>query len=193
MVVNPLPPSGIAKILGLDQNEVMLFLRLVQSLLLFGEDFNQPVKPFHKSFPDFITDPSCCLDKRFHISPGKMHLELSIGCLKVMNDGLKQNLLLLHDHSLNSEVKDLQTRIKDCISVTLEYACQSWHHHLTKTQGDVTDVISHLHFFLEQKFLAWLEVVSVLGAVGRAVVTLEKLISWLQEVCLTISLNIIIN
>jgi len=183
LVVNPLPPSGIAKIIGLDPNEVILFLKLVQSLLVFSEDFNQPVKPFHKSFPDFITDPSRCLDKRFYISPGNLHLELSIGCLRVMNDGLERNLLSLPDHSLNSEVEDLQTRIKDCISTTLEYACRSWHNHLTMAQGDITEVISHLCFFLEHKFLAWLEVLSVLGAAGRAVAVLEKLMSWLQEVC----------
>ena len=183
LLVNPLPPSGIAKIIGLDTNEVILLLRLVQSLLVFSEDLNQPVKPFQKSFPDFITDPSRCLDKRFYIPPGNLHLELSIGCLRVMNDGLEQNLLSLPDYSLNSEVRGLQTRIKDCVGATLEYACQSWYNHLTMAQGDVTDVISHLYLFLERKFLAWLEVVSVLGAVGGAVVALEKLISWLQEVC----------
>ena len=182
LLVNPLPPSGIAKIIGLDPNEVILFLRLVQSLLVFSEDFSQPVKPFHKSFPDFITDPLRCLDKRFHISPGNLNLELSIGCLRVMNDGLEQNLLSLPDHSLNSEVEDLQTRIKGCISITLEYACRSWHNHLTMAQGDVTGVISHLCFFLEQKFLAWLEVVSVLGVGGGVIFTLEKVLSWLQEV-----------
>jgi len=191
LVVNPLSLSGIAKITGLDPNEVILFLRLVQSLLVFSEDFNQPVKPFHKSFPDFITNPLRCLDKRFYISPGNLHLELSMGCLRVMNAELKQNLLSLPDHSLNSEIKDLQARIKDCINPTLEYACISWCSHLTMAQGDVTDVISFLHIFLEWKFLAWLEVVSVLGAVREAVVALEKLISWLQEVCFGCLWNII--
>jgi hypothetical protein len=46
------------------------------------------------------------------------------------------------------------------------------------------NVISSLHIFLEEKFLAWLEVVSVLGAVRGAVVALEQLVPWLQEVCL---------
>ena len=183
LVLNPLPLFGIARIIGLDPNEVMLFLRLIQSLLVFSEDFNQPVKPFHKSFPDFITDSSRCHDKRFYISPGGLHLELAMGCLRVMNDELEQNLLSLPDYTLNSEVEDLQTRIKNSISTTLEYACLSWYNHLTMAQGDIADVISHLHFFLEQKFLAWLEVISVLRAVGKAVVALEKLVSWLQKVC----------
>jgi hypothetical protein len=182
LVINPLPPSGVSELIGLDPEEVILFLTLVHSLLILDEDFNQPVKPFHKSFPDFITNPSRCPDTRFYISPPCLHSELATNCLRVMNEGLKQNLLSLPDYALNSEVEDLQTRIDGHISLTLRYACQSWHHHLTETTGDVTNIISHLHVFLEEKFLAWLEVVSVLGATGRAVTALEQLIPWLQKV-----------
>ena len=183
LLVNPLPPLGIAELIGMDSEEVILFLTLVQSLLTLDEDFDQPVKPFHKSFPDFITDPSRCLDTRFYISPGNLHLELAKNCLRMMNDSLEQNLLSLPDYALNSEVKDLQARIRDRISVALEYACKSWHNHLTKAVGDIAYIIPDLRLFLEEKFLAWLEVLSVLGAVRGAVVALEKLVLWVQEVC----------
>jgi len=183
LAVNPLPPSGIARLVGLDPEEVILFLKLVQSVLALDEDSNQPVKSFHKSFPDFITDPSRCTDVRFHISPRNVHLELAMNCLRMMNEGLEQNLLSFPDYALNSEVKDLQTRISDRINVALQYACRSWHSHLTKAEGDVTDVVSYLRIFLEEKFLAWLEVVSAVGAVGGAVVAFERLMTWLQEVC----------
>ena len=184
LLVNPLPPSGIAELIGLAPQEAMLFLTPIQSLLTLDEDPIQPVKPFHKSFPDFITNPSRCTDTRLCISPKDLHLELAMGCLGLMNDRLEQNLLLLPDYALNSEVKDLQTKIDDNISVGLQYACQYWHTHLTEAEGDVTNVISSLHIFLEGNFLAWLEVVSVLGAARGAVIALEKLMSWLQEVCL---------
>ena len=183
LVVNPLPPSAIAELVGLDPEEIVLFLTLVQSLLAFDDDFDQPVKSFHKSFPDFITDPSRCTDTRFYISPGDLHLELAMDCLRMMNDGLEQGILSLPDYALNSEVSDMKTRISDRISIALRYACQSWHSHLTRTMGDVTDVVSYLRIFLEEKFLAWLEVVSAVGAVGGAVAGLEKLMPWLQEVC----------
>ena len=183
LLVNPLPPSGIAELIGLDLQEVMLILTLAHSLLALDEDFSQPVRPFHKSFLDFITDSSRCTDTRFHISPPHLHTELIMNCLRVMNDGLEQNFLSLPDYALNSEVEDLQIRIDGHISVALRYACQSWHNHLTKTTGDVVNIIPYLHIFLQEKFLAWLEVVSVLGATRGAVVALKQLISWLQEVC----------
>ena len=187
LLVNPLPPSGIAKLIGLDPEEVILFLTLVHSLLALDEDFSQPVKPFHKSFPDFITDPFRCTDTRFYISPPHLHSELAVDCLRVMNEGLKQNLLSLPNYALNSEVEDLQTKINDHISIALQYACKSWHNHLTKTTGDTTNVLSHLCVFLKEKFLAWLEVISVLGITRGAIVGLEQLMLWLQEVCFYLS------
>ena len=183
LVVNSLPPSAIAELVCLDPKEVVLFITLVQSLLAIGEDFNQPVKPFHKSFPDFITDPSRCVNPRFHISPGLLHLELVTNCLRVINGGLEQNMLSLPEYALNSEVKDLQARIDSRVSIALQYACRSWHNHLTETQEDIADVISLLRVFLEVKFLAWLEVLSVLRDLGAAAVALEKLMTWLEEVC----------
>ena len=181
LAVNPLPPSGITELVGLDPEEVILFLTLVQSLFALDEDSNQPMKSFHKSFPDFITDPSRCTDARLYICPRNAHLELATNCLRMMNGRLERNLLSLPDYVLNCEVKDLQTRIDDRISVALQYACRSWHNHLTKAEGDVTDIVSRLRIFLE-KFLAWLEIVSTIGAVGGAVVAFEKLVPWLQTV-----------
>jgi hypothetical protein len=183
LLINPLPPSGITELIGLDPEEVILFLTLVHSLLALDQDFNQPVKPFHKSFPDFITDPSRCMDTRFYISPPLLHSELATNCLRVMNEGLEQNLLSLPNYALNSEVEDLQTRVDDHVSIGLQYACKSWHAHLTKTTGDFTNITPNLCVFLEKKFLAWLEVVSVLGATRGAIAALEQLMSWLQEVC----------
>ena len=79
-VANPLPPAAIAKLIGLEPKEVMLYLTLIQSLFVIGENCDQPVKPLHKSFADFITDPSRC-DKRFLVSPGCLHFKLATNSL----------------------------------------------------------------------------------------------------------------
>ena len=71
------------------------------------------------------------------------------------------------------------------VSLTaLEYACRSWHKHLTVVEHHATDVVSALQCFLEQKFLFWLEVSSVLGIVGGAVHGLIRVQQWLNKVCL---------
>ena len=178
LAANPLPPSAIATIAGLGKQEVMNLLQLIQSLLKFSEDPDSPVLPFHKSFPDFITNPLRCPDKHFYISREAGHLELALGCLKLMNNTLKPNLLSLPDYVLNSEVEDLQARIDNHISVSLEYACRYWSNHLIEAKGYTTTILPVLDGFLKEKFLAWLEVLSVIEAASGAVASLDRLMSW---------------
>ena len=183
LAVNPLSPSAIATLVGMGKQEVMNMLQLIQSLLKLPNDPESPVLPFHKSFPDFITDPLRCPNQRFHISPRAGHLKLALSCLKLMNNSLEQNILSLPNYALNSEVEDLEVRIRGRISVALEYACKSWHNHLIEVREDVTVIISALCCFMQERFLAWLEVLSVTGATRDAIIALEKLMLWLQEVC----------
>jgi len=183
LAVNPLPPSAIATLVGLGKQEVMDLLRLIHSLLKLSEDPGSPAIPFHKSFPDFITDPLRCPDKRFHVSPRTGHLSLALSCLKLMNNSLQQDLLSLPHYALNLEVEDLEARVNNQISITLQYACKSWHVHLAEVRGDISAIVPTLQRFLQEGFLAWLEVLSVIGAVRGAVIALNKLMSWLQEVC----------
>ena len=63
-----------------------------------------------------------------------------------MNDSLEQNFLSLPYYALNSEVKDLEIRIKDRITVTLQYACKSWYSHI-EASGDITGIVSTLRGF----------------------------------------------
>jgi len=183
LAINPLPPSAIATLVDMEKQEVMNLLQMIQSLLKLAEDPDSPVLPFHKSFPDFITDPLRCPNKRFHISPRTGHLKLALNCFKLMNNSLEQNLLSLPNYALNLEVEDLQARIDNHINSALKYACTSWHNHLTEVRGDITAILPTLQSFLQEGFLAWLEILSVIGAARDAVTALEKLMLWLQEVC----------
>jgi len=181
LAVNPLSPPTIASLLSFGTTDVSLRLSSVHSLLLLQENNDHPVRPFHKSFPDFITDPERCANRRFHVSPPDHHLELLIGCLKLMNQGLKKNMCQLPDGVTNSEVGDLQKRANQYINDGLQYACRSWHKHLTETTPScMLKVEPILQQFLEGKFLFWLEVLSVLGAARVAVDALDATARWLN-------------
>ena len=181
---NPLPQSAIATLMCFDCNETLHLLESIQSLLILSEDPSHPAQLFHKSFSDFITDPTRCTDLRSYISP-EHHIELALCCLKLMGKSLEKNMCLIPDYALNSEVEDLAKRTEKCgIHGALEYACRSWHKHLITLEIQAADMVSALSYFLEQKFLSWLEVLSVLGTVGDAVNALNLAIKWLNEVCL---------
>ena len=185
LAANPLSPSMIAVLLGFDVDEVFPLLSSAQSLLILQEDIDCPVRPFHKSFPDFIMDPDRCTNERFRVSPPNHHPQLLIGCLDLMDRTLEKNMCKLPEAVPNSDVRDLEGRIERYIDPALQYACRSWHSHLVDRHTpsiDTREITSALHRFLERKFLFWLEVVSVLGAVRNAVEALQATVGWL-EVC----------
>ena len=185
LAANPLSPSTISTLLGFDIKEVFLLLSSVHSLLILQEDINQPVQPFHKSFPDFIIDPTRCTTPGFQVYPPNHHTELLVGCLKLMNQRLEHNMCKLPNGVINSEVGDLGERTKKNIDCALQYACRSWHKHLIATvPAHRSKITSALHQFLEEKFLFWLEVLSILGAAREAVHALNTAARWLgNDVC----------
>ena len=180
---NPLSPSTIAAFLDFDTQDVSHLLSLVHSLLILQDDTDHPVRPFHKSFPDFIVDPTRCTDPRFRVSPPDHHSELLVGCLELMNQRLEKNMCKIPDAVTNSEVEDLRERAGRYIDHSLRYACESWYKHFPDAHSIRTLAInSALDHFLEKKFLFWLEVLSIIGAAKSAVDALEAAANWL-EVC----------
>ena len=174
LATNPLSPSTIATLLGFDVEDVFPLLSSLHSLLVLQEDIHHPIQPFHESFPDFIINPARCTNPRFYICPSDQHAQLLVGCLKLMNQRLERNICKLPDGVTNLEVDDLKERTEKYIDKALEYACRSWHQHLFETRPvQVPTIIPILHQFLDKKFLFWLEVLSVLGAVRGAVDALE--------------------
>jgi len=180
LAANPLSPSVITTLLGFSTESVSLRLSSGRSLLVL-QDADSPVRPFHKSFPDFIVDPTRCINERFRVSPPSHHMELLVGCLERMNQTLEQNMCDLPDTVTNSEVEDLDERIERWLDPALQYACKSWHKHLVdENTARMPAVTSALHRFLKEKFLFWLEVLSVLGAAREAVDALEVAARWLE-------------
>ena len=190
LAANPLSPSSIATLLGFNAEDVPLILSSVNSLLILQDNPNHPVQPFHKSFPDFITDPTRCTNPRFHISPSDHHAQLLIGCLDLMNRTLEKNMCKLPDGVANSDVGNLKERIEKYVDPALQYACMSWHSHLVGLVGVDTKstrapaITPTLRQFLETKFLFWLEVLSVVGAVRNAVEALQATVNWLEVCCI---------
>ena len=186
LAANPLSPSTIAVLLGFDAEDVSFFLSSANSLLILKEDVNRPVRPFHKSFPDFITDPNRCTNARFHISPPDHHAQLLIGCLGLMDRTLEKNMCKLPDGVANSDVSDLKERAEEFIDPALQYACVSWHTHLVGLvdaniiPAHVPTITPAIRRFLETKFLFWLEVLSILGAARNAVEALQVAADWLE-------------
>ena len=184
LAFNPLSPTMISMLLALKPSEVAVTLESIQSLLVLDGDSNKPVQPFHKSFPDFIMDPTRCIDTRFSISPDD-HIELALHCIKLMNElPEKKGWWISSDPD---EIREFRKEIfKSHDYEALAYAYKSWHQHLFTTKHPTTQAVSALSNFFEEKFLFWIRVMKEKnawdGLYGLDV--LEVANRWLEEVCL---------
>jgi hypothetical protein len=185
LVFNPLSVTGLSDLLGV--SHVSTTLRSLHSLFAIptnGPDLT-PIHVLHKSFPDFLTDPSRCANQKFSVEPSIHHREILLLCLKVMKARLKRNICGLDDHILLSKVEGLDTRRTAHIGDALGYACQFWTNHLVETTGsiqDVKEVESGINDFFETCLLFWIEVLSLTGNLGIGVYAMNKVEEWYAAV-----------
>jgi len=179
-------PLSIKTLSGLLENcgtpsRIYNALRTLHSLLLVPDNMEDPVCIFHKSFPDFLTDPKRCTDNQFLINPPIHHREILLSCLNLMEGRLKKNICDLDDYAVLSEVRDLSTHQKTHIGDALEYACSFWTVHLTGTARsslDVEEVQQAIDRFFTNCFLFWVEALSLLGKLEVSVYAMSDIEKW---------------
>jgi hypothetical protein len=153
LLQEPMDAPALASLAGEAKRAGAILPRLSAVLLV---DETAPVRLFHPSFPDFITDEGRCLDKRFLVKRVEGHLRLAIQCLEIMNSNLRENICDLEDPSLpNNEVVDLGSRLKHATSPELCYACQYWHVHICLANITSPDLVKCLEVFCASHLLHW--------------------------------------
>ena len=183
LVFNPLPKKVLSTLLG--TSDISTTLRSLHSLLLIPDGIEDPVHTFHKSFPDFLTDPERCKDERFFVDPSVHHTELLLSCLKLMKKRLKRNICNLDDYTVLSEVEDLATLQKTFIGGDLEYACHFWTKHLIKTTSsscDAEEVQKAIDEFFTTYLLFWIEVLVIMGNLSVGVYVINDIQQWYTSV-----------
>jgi hypothetical protein len=132
----------------------------------------------HQSFSDFLLDENVC-PRTFHIKPDRWNQALSIACLNTMRTDLKFNICGLNSSYLrNSEVSDLASRVESCIHPELSYSCLFWTEHLSESEHN-DELYSGIQDFLDNRFLYWLEVLSLCRRMNQSSGILKLLIDWM--------------
>ena len=156
-------------------------LRTLHSLLLVPDSTEGPVQIFHKSFPDFLTDPQRCTNHQLFINPSTHHKEILLLCLHIMEDRLERNICKLDDCATLSKTKDLSAVRTIYIGGALEYACCFWTSHLTRISGS-SDGLEEVHKaidnFFTTSFLCWIEVLTLMSNLDISVYALNDIEEW---------------
>jgi WD40 repeat protein len=179
LVFNPLSVKALSDFLR--EPGTPTTLRSLHSLLLVPDSTEDPVHIYHKSFPDFITDPKRCKDQQFLVDPSVHHKRILLSCLDLMGERLKRNICDLDDRAVLSEVKDLPFYQKIYIGDALGYACQFWTRHLVEIPGNshcVEEVYKAIDGFFTTNLLFWIEVLCLMGNLNGGVYALKDVQQW---------------
>ena len=181
LIFNPLSSEGLSDLLGPSTQHIRNTIRALHSVLLVPENAEDPIRIFHKSFPDFLMDPHRCEDTRFFIEPAVHQAEILLACLRFMGERLKRNICDLDDYAILSEVKDLSAHRKAHIGAALEYACRFWTKHLLETPSKtphIEAVQKAIEKFFTVHLLHWIEVLAITGNLGTGVYSMNDIERW---------------
>jgi hypothetical protein len=120
----------------------------------------------------------------FYVDGRDAHDQLTHSCLNILldsHDGLKFNICQLETSYLaNDDVEDINTRVDKHIPPALFYACRFWDDHLKHTDFK-TDLFRKVETLFKEKFLFWLETLSLTRNVDLAPSAFATLIMWLAS------------
>jgi hypothetical protein len=130
LLQEPMPPAALAVLVD-EEEQANVILSLLSAVLLVDDE--APVRLFHPSFLDFITNKERCKNPRFCVTRLEGHKRLATRCLEIINAGICRDICNIRDSSLlNSKVPDLEENLARRVpgSFELWYACRYWHDHL---------------------------------------------------------------
>ena len=151
-----------------------------------GASSGGAIRAYHPSFYDYIQGK---LEAgSFTIGLAGTHQLMFKGSLETMHRGLKFNICELEDsYRKNKDVPDLAIRISNFIPEALQYSSLFWFSHLSQSNlapgsEEVTSEVSRL--FGSLKALFWLEVLSLLGAIGHGIGLLRECAAFFAVRCI---------
>ena len=181
LLFNPLPIIDLSKFLGCNIQYIQNATRFLHSLLLVPGSIEEPIRIFHKSFPDFLMDQNRCKDEKFVVLPATHHAEILLACLRIMEERLKKNICNLDDYTVLSEDKVSSTYKKVHIGEALEYACKFWTKHLMEISSSslhTEEVQKGIDKFFRVHLLHWIEVLAITGNLGIGVYAMSDVEKW---------------
>ena len=152
---------------------ICITLESLKSIVNVPEDQGLPIQLLHPSFRDFLLDRNRCSDGDFWIDEGKTHHNIAQQCLDVMLKTLKRNICHLKMPStLRGQIESII--MDQYLPAHIKYACRYWVDHLQKSSPNLHNS-TQVYSFLQDHFLHWLEVLSLIGETSEAVHMIKAL------------------
>jgi hypothetical protein len=179
---SPLSASSISKLLHVTTQQVAQTLNHLHAILDIPEDQTCPVRLHHPSFRDFLLNKDRCVDAQFWVDENQAHSVLVGHCINLMSATLKRDICDLQ--APGTLTTEIESRVKQCLSPEVEYACIYWVQHIQRSCAQLYDN-DQVHQFLQEHFLHWLEALSLMGKTSEGVLAIVSLESYIYVSHLT--------
>ncbi|KEP48313.1 putative vegetative incompatibility protein HET-E-1 [Rhizoctonia solani 123E] len=176
----PLTVDALAGLLGLNTFKVVAALKPLWSVLhVSGRDDSDLVNILHASFPEYMLDPT--RSGQFTCKAELQHGKLADLCFRRIRRNIPQfNICNLgSSYRFDTDVPQIDEKVKQMIPIDLLYACQYWAVHLC-LGGKTDERAMELHEFLAKRLLLWMEVLNLTKRIERSIRLVEQAMSWLQ-------------
>ncbi|KAF7133693.1 hypothetical protein CNMCM5793_004991, partial [Aspergillus hiratsukae] len=165
LLESPLSVTALWKLTGIAKSSINARLNSLHSVLHVPNNEMLPVRLFHQSFRDFLLDSNTREKTPFWVDEKQIDQKLTTHCLSVMNGQLKKNMCNLQNYGRERRNIDTQS-INHYLPPELQYSCRYWTHHLARSKDPMSQ-IDNILGFLDNHFLHWVEVMSMLGIVSE--------------------------
>ncbi|KAG8794015.1 hypothetical protein FRC12_000804 [Ceratobasidium sp. 428] len=159
----PLSISDLGRLLSkhLDTSTLRTVVKALSSVLYEDGGADGPVRVYHPSFEDYITDRTRSGD--FYVDQRHYNGLLAECSLETMLTELKFNICGLEtSHILNVDIPNLNQRVQAAVSGHLRYTCLHWYSHVAHAEADsITDRLKL--FLFGNSLVYWIEVLSLMG------------------------------
>ena len=182
LAFNPLSRQHIAEILGISAHLIATTLRHLHSVLLVPGGDLEVIRVFHKSFPDFLQDPNCCPDPKFHIDTPTRHGDIALGCLELLRK-LRKNPCSLPDFVMNLDVPNLPELLEENVGSATRYTCGYWVRSSATTGDYALWLIASATDFLKASGIQWIEIMSLENRLESVIHSINDLSDWFNMVC----------
>lgn len=161
VLFSPLSMDSLATLRGIPLSDIKETLADLHTIFNMSSQPSAPIRLHHPTFRDFLIDKERCYDLNFWVDAKQAHKALADSCLALMETLLKRDICRLGSPGILSENID-PSRIKQCISPELQYACLYWVEHYRQSGAPLRDG-DRAHQFLQKHLLHWLEAINLIG------------------------------
>jgi hypothetical protein len=173
LLAEPLSAWSLSSLLGIPITSITRTLGRLHAVLDIPIKKDSPIRLFHSSFRDFLTDPTKRGSNEFWVDEINTHQILANVCIRHLQTLLMEDIC--HLKMPGKARANVPTEVVDrYLPAHIQYACRYWVSHLEQSNERIRDG-DQTHEFLECHLLHWLEALSLIGKISEAITTISTL------------------